>query len=191
MLIYILLGMVIIFLSIIFYILWKIHNIFTLVFKQITTPIITIYSRADKDNYLKIIIENIGLQKVENLKIKTLDDFYIVDNTLQKRNLKDITTLNEVIPIFNPKDQISINLGKIVSLLDNISETQILKFTLTYKFKDQPYTQHLKVNLKQHFTPEQVNEELFSNLERITQSLNGLVNLVKELKKPNNTISLN
>lgn len=180
-----------IFLFSLIFLLWKIYGIFKSLLKELTTPRLTIFTRLDNNNKLKLYIENIGVQSIQNLKIKLLDDFIYKNSQNESINLKDNTLFGNEISVFNPKDIITIDIGDIFYVISNTSNNTLLTFQVEFTFNKTKIKNLYKVDLQQYFNNTKINDDFISNLYKITKSLSGLTQLLKELKNPNNTIHLN
>lgn len=191
MLFIIFIAIFLIFLFSLIFLLWKIYGIFKTLLKELTIPRLTIFTRLDNNNKLKLYIENIGVQSIQNLKIKLLDDFTYKNSQNENINLKDNPVFANEISVFNPKDIITIDIGDIFYIISTTSNSTLLTFQFEFIFNKIKIQNLYRVDLQQYFNNTKINDDFISNLYKITKSLSGLTQLLKELKNPNNTISLN
>jgi len=172
----------------------KIISILRNIYKTIYRPLFTIFTRAIDDKYIEINVENIGLFPVNDLKINLGEDFVLKRDGQIVANLKEIQIFNETIKQFNPKEIIKISLGdkfKIYETIQKENNPSVLTFYLIYNFEGEKHYEKIKLDLNKDISSENIKNNLLDDLLKVTESISGLLKVLKEIKKPDNTISLN
>lgn len=172
----------------------KIISILRNIYKTIYRPLFTIFTRAIDDKYIEINVENIGLFPVNDLKINLGEDFVLKRDGQIVANLKEIQIFNETIKQFNPKEIIKISLGdkfKIYETIQKENNPSVLTFYLSYNFEGEKHYEKIKLDLNKDISSENIKNNLLDDLLKVTESISGLLKVLKEIKKPDNTISLN